>query len=217
MKNVLNLFLFAFLLGSLASCKGDKAAKAEVGDKAKVAAKSGKAYAVDAATSKVLWEGTKPTGAHNGSLNVSTGSVSVDNGNVTGGSFTLDMNSINVLDLQGGGKADLEGHLKNEDFFNTAKYPTGKFEITKITGVANDANATHLVYGNLTLKDITKEVGFKAKVAVNGNTVTVTSPTFEIDRTLWGINYKSNKIFDNLKDKFIDDNMKLSINLVAKG
>jgi len=222
MKNLLRFGVFVFLIASIASCKGDKGAKADVSAKATKAAEKGKSYTVNSATSKVLWEGSKPAGAHNGSLNVSNGNVAVAAGNITGGSFTLDMTSINVLDLEGDQKAYLESHLKGstdknaDDFFNVSKYPTAKFDITKVTALSNDPAGTHLVYGNLTMKDITKQVGFKAKVAISDAGVQVTTPKFTIDRTDWGIKYGSGKFFDDLKDKVISDDMSLSINLNAK-
>ncbi len=223
MNNVLKLGLLVFLIGMLGSCKSDKGTKATVGEKAEVANAKGVTYTVNNSISKVMWEGTKPGGSHNGTIDISGGSVAVANGNVTGGSFTMDMNTINNLDLEGDDKAYLESHLKGtvaakaDDFFNVGKYPTAKFEITKITGLTNDTEGTHLVYGNLTMRDVTKQVGFKAKISVNADgTVKVTTPKFTIDRTLWGIKYKSNKFFDNLKDKVISDDFNLKINLVAK-
>ena len=222
MKNVLTLGIFVFLLGSLVSCKGDKGAKAAVGEEAKVAAAMGKDYKVDQGLSKIMWAGSKPAGSHNGTINVSEGMVAVKDGKVTGGSFTLDMNSISVLDLQGDEKAYLESHLKGsaddnaDDFFNVSKHPTAKFEITKLTGLTNDSAASHLVYGNLTLKGISKEVGFKANIDISDSGLRVTSPKFTIDRTQWNIKYGSDKFFDNLKDKVISDDISLQINLVAK-
>ena len=45
--------------------------------------------------------------------------------------------------------------------------------------------------------------------------VRVKSETFSIDRTKWGINYGSKSIFDNLGDKFIDDDMEITIDVTA--
>lgn len=222
MTNVIKFGIFILLVGCFASCKGDKSAKADVGAKGTVAAAEGKDYTVDPIVSKVMWEGSKPAGSHNGTVNISTGNVAVANGKVTGGSFTIDMTSINCLDLEGDNKAYLESHLKGlgddnaDDFFNVNKYPTAKFEITKVTGLANDPAGNHLVYGNLTMKDITKQVGFKANVEMSDGMVKVNSQKFDVDRTLWGIKYNSGKFFDDLKDKVIDDNMALQVNLVAK-
>ena len=93
------------------ACQGrvtSKGKDAKVSDTAGTVAKTeGKKYAVNAAVSKVMWTGSKPAGSHTGTIDVSEGEVSVNNGMVTGGSFTLDMNSINVTDLEGDQKAGL--------------------------------------------------------------------------------------------------------------
>ncbi|MFZ1703305.1 MAG: YceI family protein [Saprospiraceae bacterium] len=185
-----------------------------------VAEASGKSFTVSAAASKVLWKGYKPTGEHYGTFPVSKGSLSVENGIVTAGSFTIDLANLTVDDLEGDQKAKLEKHMKgtgtdgNEDFFNVSKYPTARFDITKITGLANDSTGNALVYGNLTLLDVTKEVNFKANINILDNNVTVVSAPFKINRTDWGLKYKS-KSFADLKDKFINDEVDLQVNLNA--
>jgi polyisoprenoid-binding protein YceI len=97
------------------------------------------------------------------------------------------------------------------------KYPTAKFEITKVTDLAGNPDANSLVYGNLTMKDQTKQVSFKANIATDGKMVKVSAPKFTIDRTQWKVTYGSKSIFDNLKDKFINDEIGLQIELAAKG
>ncbi|MBT8231679.1 MAG: YceI family protein, partial [Bacteroidia bacterium] len=100
-----------------------------------------------------------------------------------------------------------------DDFFNVNKYPTAEFVMTKITEIKNDPKANSLIYGNLTMKDITKQIGIKANVMVNDKGVKVTSDEFSINRTDWGIKYKSKNFIEGLKDKFIDDEIKLTIAL----
>ena len=223
MKNLFFLFLLSFSLLSINACKNKPAGEeANIGAAQETSAATGKTHAVDLSTSKVLWEGVKPDGKHNGTINLKSGTISAENGVVTGGSFVLDMATISALDLTGEYKTKLEDHLKGtgaegkEDFFNTTKYPEAKFEITKVTSITNDPDATNLVYGNLTLKDITKEVGFKAKINVTDSGISVTTPQFTINRTDWGIKYGSKTFFNDLKDKFIEDNMGIQINLSAK-
>ena len=41
------------------------------------------------------------------------------------------------------------------------------------------------------------------------------SETFSIDRTLWDVNFGSKSVFDNLGDKFISDEIELTISVVA--
>ena len=197
--------------------------KAETGEAAEVAKEVGVKYMVNTAESNILWEGSKVTGTHNGDMKLKSGELSMNGGKITGGNFTIDMKSINVLDLEGGQKAGLEGHLKGtgdaektDHFFNVNKYPEGKFEITKATQLLNDENANVILSGNLTLRDVTKEVRFKAKMGTMDNKVTVKTPSFTINRTEWGINYGSASLTDGLKDKAINDNIGLQIILIAE-
>ena len=221
MKTKIQFILFLAVFALFTSCKSAEGEKADVSDAAEVAEQSGVDYTVDVTSSVINWEGSKPTATHTGTINLVDGSIAVANGTITGGSFTIDMNSINVTDLEGNQKAYLEGHLKGssednvDDFFNVNKYPTASFDITKVTALTNDAEATHLVYGNLTMKETVKEVGFKAKVEMNDGTISVSTPAFTIDRTQWGIKYGSPSFFENLKDKAISNDIGLRVNLSA--
>lgn len=219
MKNLALLILFAGLL--ITACKQTPGEKAEVNEAAVVAESTGVEIPVNVADSKLNWEGAKPTGTHTGTISLMEGNVTVDNGQVTGGAFVIDMNSITVTDLDGDMKANLENHLKGfaegkeDHFFNVAKFPTGKFEISKVVTLSGDAEANSTVYGNLTLRDMTKEIGFRAMITVSGDQVTVSTPQFTIDRTQWGVNYGSKSVFDNLGDKFVNDEIGLKIDLKA--
>ena len=221
MKVKIQFFLLLALMVAISSCKKASGEKAEVSDAAEVAEQTGVDYSVDVTNSVINWEGSKPTATHTGTINLSEGMISVADGNVTGGSFTIDMNSIVVTDLEGNQKAYLEAHLKGsnedkaDDFFNVNKYPTAAFEITKVTALQGDAEATHLIYGNLTMKETVKEIGFKAKVEMNNGTINVSTPAFTIDRTQWGIKYGSPSFFENLKDKAISNDIGLRVNLTA--
>lgn len=221
MKNIAKLswlFLFGFLI---VACKpsGDKAETSAAGEAAET---TGEVYNVVADVSKVMWVGSGVGKAHNGTVNVSEGSVSMEDGKVTGGKFTLDMTSVTVLDLEGDKKGYLESHLKGlgddnaEDFFNTKAYPTSTFEITKATQLLNDENANYIINGNLTIKDITKQVSFKSQVNEADGMITVSTPQFTIDRTEWDIKFRSTSFFDDLKEKAISNDLGLQISLVAK-
>ncbi len=220
MKRPLFYLLALVLTLSVISCKKDKGESAETTEAGKVKkVEAAVMYKINPDASKVMWEGYKPTGTHNGIVNVSEGAVEFANGKLAAGKFTLDMNSITSLDQTGDYKASLESHLKGledekaDDFFNVTKYPTSSFIITKVVDLAGDPDANMMVYGNLTIKDQTHQVGFKAKVDVAGDAVTVTTPKFNIDRTKWNVKYGSKTIFDNLGDKFINDEIGLNISL----
>ena len=217
MTRFLNFFSIIVLAGLTFACGGPQGEKAQTGDAQEVSATTGDVTMnVDVAASKVEWVGAKPTGQHNGTIGITEGSLMLTDGNIVGGKFTIDMNSIVVLDLtdaKDNGK--LVGHLKSPDFFDAAKYPTAVFEITSVAAVSGNANATHNITGNLTMKEITKSVTIPAKVAIEGNTLTATTPDFLIDRTQWNVQYGSKTIFDDLKDQFINDEISLKINLSA--
>jgi polyisoprenoid-binding protein YceI len=108
----------------------------------------------------------------------------------------------------------LKGLGKEEDadhFFNTKKFPEGTFEITTVETV----DAVTTVSGNLTLKGITKPVSFPATISVDGDMVMLNSESFKIDRTQWGVNYASKSVFDDLKDKFVNDEIELKVSVTA--
>ena len=67
-------------------------------------------------------------------------------------SFTADVNSIST------GNEQRDGHLKSTDFFDAEKFPQIKFEATKTESIDNDGSFD--LYGDLTLRDVTKNVKF---------------------------------------------------------
>lgn len=205
------IFLFASVAALATSCnnapEGDAATTA---DAQAAAAGSGASYSIDTTASVVEWVGTKPVGQHNGTLKIANGEFSIADGSITAGKFTIDINSLTDLDMEGEMKGKLEGHLKSADFFDAAKYPTASFVITAVEPVTGDSAATHKISGNLTLKDSTKNVSFPARVTVADNTVKAIA-NFNIDRTQWGMYYGNDQ---SLGDKFIrpEVNIKLNIN-----
>ncbi|MDD2985889.1 YceI family protein [Flavobacterium sp.] len=214
------LFLSLFVLAAFTftSCKEEVKETAEPIDAA-VASETSNSFKVDTAKSVVEWVGSKPTGKHNGTIALSSGEIFLNNGKVESGNFIFDMASIQVLDLKpGDGKEDLEAHLKGlekeedaDHFFNIKKFPEAKFELTSVETVEGKTTMT----GNLTIKEITKSVSFPALLTVDGNTLNISSEPFMINRTNWGVNYASKSVFDNLKDKFVNDDIELKVNLTA--
>ena len=154
--------------------------------------------------SKVTWKGYKVTGQHEGTINLKSGSLIMDGDKLTGGTFVMDMTSINTTDLSGGSKTKLDGHLKSTDFFGVEKNPTATLVITK----AEKSGNTYTVTGDLTIKGISNPVTFP--MTINGNTATA---DVKIDRTKYDIKYGSASFFDDLKDKAIYDEFDLNVSL----
>ena len=210
------LILTMLVVASVMACKVDSKNKVETKDATQVEeVEGGTAYAVINDKSTLTWKGFKPTGTHNGTVSISKGKLDVSGDNLVGGKFMIDMNSIKCLDLpQEGdyGAPKLEGHLKSADFFDVAQFPTASFEITNV--VKNEGKVA--VTGNLTAKGISKSITIPATFAVANGFVTFKSDTFKIDRTAFGIEYKSTKLAGVLKDKSIDDLFEMSFDVMAK-
>jgi polyisoprenoid-binding protein YceI len=171
------------------------------------------AFEVDTKASKVYWTAKKVTGEHTGYVSVGNGKVMVEGDKVVGAQVNMDMNTIvntDLTDAQWNQK--LVGHLKSDDFFSVEKYPNANFEITS---VKKASNGDYTVNGKLTLKGITNEINFPAKVnVVNG--VVKANGTAKLDRTKWDIRYGSGKFFEGLGDKMIYDEFVITLDITAK-
>ncbi len=202
-------------LVAFSSCK-DKAKEAETteAEDAAVAEASAVTYKAIADESTIEWKGFKPTGTHTGTISIAEGSVSVNDGNIESGSFAIDMNSITVTDIpvEKEGNAKLTGHLKSADFFDVEAYPKAKFEVTGLETV----DGKTMLSGNLTMKETTNNISIPVTTSMDGDTMKLTSETFTIDRSKWNVKYGSKSFFDDLGDSFINDDIELKVNLVAK-
>ncbi|GAB5565895.1 MAG: hypothetical protein Wins2KO_29580 [Winogradskyella sp.] len=198
------------------SCKNDaKEAETTSAEDAAVAESTAITYKTNTANSTIEWKGSKPLGSHNGVIAISEGSVMVNDGVIESGNFIIDMNTITVVDIpaEDEGNAKLKGHLTSADFFDIEKYPTAKFEVTGVS----TAEGKTMLSGNLTLKDATNNISFPVETSMSedGSSMKLKSETFTIDRTKWNVKYGSKSLFDNLGDKFINDDIELKITLVT--
>jgi len=162
---------------------------------------------VDVTKSTITWTGKKVTGEHTGAVNLKSGNLIYKDGRIAGGSFEIDMNSITNSDMEGEWSDKLVGHLKSDDFFGVATYPTASLNITKVEG--GDSAGVYNITADLTIKGQTHPLSFTA--ASNGNEFTA---NITVDRTLYDVKYGSGKFFEGLGDKMIYDDFELSILLI---
>jgi polyisoprenoid-binding protein YceI len=191
--------------------------------------KSGETWKVNVSESKIEWVATKVTGYHTGDVPVKSGEIYVKDGEVTGGRFIMDLANLHVTGpktVDSARSKKLLGHLKSADFFDVEKNPEAVFELTDVKpykgGTIKDttdprqeeiskykvSNPTHLVSGNLTLKGITKNIEFPARITVSGNTAEAVAK-FNIDRRDWNI------IYPGQPDDLIRDAIHLGISIRA--
>jgi polyisoprenoid-binding protein YceI len=115
------------------------------------------------------------------------------------------MTTINTTDLQGSSKNRLDGHLKDEDFFDVNNYKTAAMTFKDVNPNGN----SYLIIADLTIKGITKEISFNMAVSENSATANL-----KIDRTKFNVTYKSASLGNILKDKAIYDEFDLSVKLL---
>lgn len=164
--------------------------------------------------SDVHWWGYKvaksEASSHDGTVKVKSGDMIMKGNQLVGGSFTLDMTSINSTDLSGEYQGKLNGHLKNGDFFEVEKFPTATFKITSVKK-NSDKVYSSLVTGDLTVKGKTNPVSFPAKISYSKGVVSLVSNKFSFDRQKFDVAYKS-----TMQDVFVKDEIDMVVKVTAK-
>ena len=227
-------FLFAGLFTGLVTCfsctnapESDEAKTTEA--KTVNEESTGESLKVNTSASNIEWVGTKVTGYHTGNVPLKSGEIYVKNGEVTGGNFIMDLANMDISGpkaVDAASNKKLLGHLKSADFFDVEKNPEGKFELTSVQPYKGDAvkdttdarqeqinkykvtDPTHTISGNLTLKGITKNIEFPARITVSGNEAEAVAK-FNINRKDWNI------VYAGKPDDLIRDNIHLGISIKA--
>jgi len=192
--------------------------KAVITEKQDIAVEKGQVFTVDTTDSRIHFTGYGVGKKHPGTFHLSSGSVAVLNNQITGGDFIINVRSLDLDQKEGMFQDKLKPHLLSGDFFDGDKFGTAKFAITKVepyaangkdTSIVEGANFT--ISGNLTIKDVTKNVSFPAKVDLDGNTLKAKG-NFDINRRDWQMNYGNDK---TLGDKFISEKVTIGLDLKA--
>jgi rhodanese-related sulfurtransferase len=193
----------------------------ELGDDtavAEMAVKDGQ-YTVDGAASRLEWMGRNLNGRHYGTIAVSGGEVGVKNGVLAGGSITLDMSSIADQDLKDEGyNSMLVRHLKSDDFFDVANYPSAVYAIDG-SELLPEASACSLVYqvkGSLEMKGVRKDLPLTAEVVPQTDGQLKARVLCDLDRTRWGVLYGSGKFFEKLGMHLVNEIVTVELFLVAR-
>lgn len=158
--------------------------------------------------SNINWVGKKVTGAHNGTIGIKAGTLTLTDGKLTGGEFSIDTTSIKILDVTDPAtNAQFAGHLASDDFFSIEKHPEATLVIDSVSG--------NHVAAALTIKGITHPINFDAVVNVDGATLTA-SAKLVIDRTKYEMRFRSGNFFKDLGDTLIYNDFDLNVNITAK-
>lgn len=240
-RNYINLLAIAGFAMTMACTPKPEGADAEVSEAKEVEdVQASKTYAINTGESTVTWIGSKPTGKHDGTIPISSGTIKVEDGKIVGGSIDMNVAEIKNNDLAE--NAEMQGklvnHLKSDDFFAAEQYPDANFTITSVAKYSGDEemdvkeeyeteykpasadeymveSPTHKITGNLTMRGKTLSVTFPANVKMDDGKV-MASAKFNIDRTQWGLMYGDEAdAVDKAKDKFIYNTVNVGFNVVA--
>ena len=167
-----------------------------------------KNFKIVSTQSNIDWVGKKVTGAHNGTIAVKGGELILNENNLIGGKVIVDIASIKILDITDPTtNAQFASHLASDDFFATEKYPEATLEIASVSG-------KH-VEGDLTIKGISQPIGFDVAMTINQDTLIATGKLV-IDRTRYGMKFRSGNFFKDLGDTLIYNDFELNILITAK-
>ncbi|MBT6034235.1 MAG: YceI family protein [Candidatus Jacksonbacteria bacterium] len=162
-------------------------------------------YVVDEENTTLGWSAERIVGSnHSGTVPVQ-GSVEITSEEATG-VFTIDMTQIS----EATSNTRFLGHLASADFFDVETYSTAILSLTDILGAEGD-NA-YTVMADLTIKDISNSITFPVEITEADNQITAVAD-FEIDRTMWDINFDSGSIFQEIGDKAIKDEIQFNLQL----
>jgi len=176
-------------------------------------------YRLDPSASVLEWTGRNFNNRHYGRIPFKGGEVVISSGELRRGEISLDMTGISNLDLQDETyRQMLVSHLKSEDFFAVDRYPMASIAISGWQPVAGATAGTpdHIVQGELTIKETTRQIAFPAAVAPQEDGSIKAQAAFDIDRTGWNITYGSGKLFEKLGMHLVHDRIDIELFIVAR-
>lgn len=166
-------------------------------------------HQIDTSNSVISWSADKVVRpGHTGTINIGSGSFEISDNKLVNGVVIIDMASIKSDE----GIAKLEEHLASDDFFSVNTYPESKITLNSMT--LDSQSGDYMVEGDLTIKDITRPVSFKAQIQEEGEGFRITSD-FSINRVDWNIVWGDGSGLDSLKDKVLKDKINFKLNILA--
>ncbi|MEK7642619.1 MAG: YceI family protein [Patescibacteria group bacterium] len=170
-------------------------------------------YIIDTEKSYLKWTGEFIGGlSETGTVKFNSGEAVAESGFFKTGEFFIDMNTME----DSAGKQRLTDHLKSDDFFSVATYPTSTFVIKTIAPSSEQGllEGRFVMGGDLTVKGITQAISFITTIKPTQNGAVATA-SFAINRADWEIKYNSPSFFKNLGDKAIRDAVQIELHLEA--
>lgn len=158
--------------------------------------------------SRIEWVATEMRGAkrRTGIISFKDGLFLSQNAEIVGGKFTVDMETMDITDVplhEKIARRNLLNHLRSYDFFNVAHYSISTIELTNIQKTINDSLQ---ITGNLTIREVTKNIVFFAHEKDG-----IFRTRFTFNRLDWNIAYEGSWADKTLVDKDVELNIEIII------
>ena len=174
-------------------------------------------YVLTKENHSITWEATKITGsAHSGIIKAENGKFKVEDGSISFGVLSFEMNSFEVTDITGDDKANFEGHLKSDDFLDVEKFPTARLNMNGSSMAENgEMNLSCSFDFHGVVVDYIVPFTVEKKKTAAGEFGYQINGKFMLDRTKHNITYGSGSFFDDLGDRVINDEVKIGFQFTA--
>lgn len=167
-------------------------------------------YSIDINSSELRWTAyhLAKSYSHTGHINIQSGNIQLDNGELVGGDLVIDMNSITNEDLTDAERnKKLVDDLKSERFFYAEKFPLASL---KFINVSKTGSGSYDIKADLTIRGITKSIEFSAENIGTDDSLVKFSAKLEIDRTEHEVMYGW-----SIENAMLSNKFDLEITLVA--
>lgn len=168
---------------------------------------------------RLQWQGRNLLNKHFGTIDITAGHLDFENGGLTGGEMTFDLQSLRCDDLDGDPlHAVLINHLLDHDFLDADAHPECRLVITTAEALPDPA-AGHpnlRLHGDLTMRGVTAPIEFTATCGQTPEGKAAAQAGFSIDRTRWGILYGSGRFFHRLGGHLVNDLIDFDTRIVTR-
>jgi polyisoprenoid-binding protein YceI/rhodanese-related sulfurtransferase len=175
-------------------------------------------YTIDTEKSLLHWVGRSIVSRHYGTIGLGAGELCLEGGTIVSGQLTVAMDTIANIDLTDSDwNSLLISHLKSEDFFHVARFPTASLTIAEAVALpdASPGTPNFQITGALTIKGISNPVTFPALIAPRDGGGLNAQAHFDIDRTRWQVQYGSGRLFEKLGMHLVNDIITLELQVTA--
>ena len=156
---------------------------------------------LDPENSYIRWKGTKMLGTagHEGRVDIREGLLLFKEDSLVGGKIVADMHTIRITGKSDYKESDMRGlsNYLTKRALAAEKYPLASFEISQVKYLGGDSLR---VWGNMSIRDVTKGIFFPAVIKGSGKNQAFYAE-LSLDRFEWNVGVDGNLLEVNLVDK----------------